>query len=151
MTGPLAARGVNGQVTFDGGTVTITRKGALGRLTVGKGMKQIPVTAITAVQIKPAGLVRGFIQFTIPGGNERRSKFGSQSTDAAKDENSVLFSRSQQAAFQQIADAITVTVRSTGQPERAPLAEELARLAGLHQQGHLSDDEYAAAKARLLG
>ena len=28
---------------------------------------------------------------------------------------------------------------------------ELQKLAGLHQQGILSDDEFAAAKAKLLG
>jgi hypothetical protein len=33
----------------------------------------------------------------------------------------------------------------------AGLSEELARLGELHQQGQLSDDEFAAAKSKLLG
>ena len=73
----ITAVGVNGQVSFDGQWVTITRNGFLARTTVGKGVKKIPIGAISAVQWKPPGpLVNGFIQFTVPGGNERRSQFG---------------------------------------------------------------------------
>lgn len=38
-------------------------------------------------------------------------------------------------------------------PVRRPssVADELAKLAGLHASGALTDDEFAAAKARLLG
>jgi Short C-terminal domain len=36
--------------------------------------------------------------------------------------------------------------------QRAPsMADQLDQLAGLHDQGALSDDEFAAAKAKLLG
>jgi hypothetical protein len=36
--------------------------------------------------------------------------------------------------------------------QRAPsMADQLDQLAGLHNQGALSDDEFAAAKAKLLG
>jgi len=31
------------------------------------------------------------------------------------------------------------------------MADEIAKLADMHQQGLLSDEEFAAAKARLLG
>jgi hypothetical protein len=33
----------------------------------------------------------------------------------------------------------------------ASVADELAKLAALHEQGHLSDAEFAAQKAKLLG
>ncbi|HEX3711708.1 MAG TPA: SHOCT domain-containing protein [Trebonia sp.] len=33
----------------------------------------------------------------------------------------------------------------------SPLLEQLDRLTALHQQGALSDDEFAAAKSKLLG
>lgn len=102
----LEVKGVNGTVLFDGAMVIIRRSGAMARMTIGKGEKRIPLRSISAVQFKPAGLVRGFIQFTIPGGNERRSSFGSQSTDAARDENSVLFGKTQQAEFERLRDAI---------------------------------------------
>lgn len=103
----LEVKGVNGTVLFDGGFVTIRRKGMSARMTVGKGDKRIPLRSISAIQFKPAGMTtRGFIQFTIPGGSERRSRMGSQTIDAAKDENSVLFSKGQQAEFEGLRDAI---------------------------------------------
>lgn len=46
------------------------------------------LASVTAVQWKPAGgMVNGFIQFTLAGGNEPRSRFGRPTTDAANDEN----------------------------------------------------------------
>jgi hypothetical protein len=42
-------------------------------------------------------------------------------------------------------------------PQQAPpaagpsVADQLQQIAGLHQQGVLSDDEFAAAKAKILG
>jgi hypothetical protein len=40
--------------------------------------KRIPVSSIQAVQWKPPGaLVNGYIEFTVPGGNETRSRMGS--------------------------------------------------------------------------
>jgi len=88
----------------------------MARMTVGKGEKRIPVRAIAAIQLKPAGMVRGFIQFTVPGGNEGRSRFGSQSVDAAKDENSVLFTFSQQPAFEQLRSAIEQAISGAPLP-----------------------------------
>jgi hypothetical protein len=107
----LEAVGANGQLAFDGATVTITRNGVMGRLTAGKGEKRIPVRSITAVQWKPPGrLTRGFIQFTIIGGSESRSMAGRRTADAAKDENSVLFGSRQVEAFEAIRDAIDAAI-----------------------------------------
>lgn len=147
----IEAKGVNGQVSFDGQFVTIHRKGGLGRLTVGKGEKRIPISAITAVQWKPPGaLVNGYIQFTVPGGNEGRSRAGHQTTDAAKDENAVVVSRKHEAEFQVLREAIEAAV---GRPAAASggVADELKKLADLHASGVLSDDEFAVQKAKLLG
>jgi Short C-terminal domain len=36
-------------------------------------------------------------------------------------------------------------------PATSPLIDQLNQLAALHQQGVLNDDEFAAAKAKLLG
>lgn len=115
----IEAKGVNGQITFDGQFVTIHRKGALARTTVGKGEKRIPVRSITAVQWKPAGLVRGYIQFTVPGGNESRSRAGRQTVDAAKDENSVLFGRSQTAEFQAVRAAVEQAIANQYAPAQS--------------------------------
>ncbi|OUD03331.1 DUF4429 domain-containing protein [Streptomyces swartbergensis] len=155
----LEAKGHNGQVQFDGQTVTITRKGILGRLSVGKGEKRFHISQISSVQWKPAGpFVNGFIAFSAAGGNERRSKFGSQTSSAVNDENSVLFVRGkQQAAFEELRAAIETAIAthhgpgpSAAQPT-ASTADELAKLASLRDQGVISDDEFQQQKQRILG
>lgn len=103
----ITAKGYLGaQITFDGRTVEIARKG-LAALSGGSGSKRIPVRAITAVQLKPAGvLTNGFIQFTIAGGNEVRAQWGRQTFDAAGDENSVIFRRKDTAQFEELRAAV---------------------------------------------
>ena len=64
-------------------------------------------------------------------------------------ERSAQDARKQEEAFQQY---VRQTVATT--PEGAPgagAADELAKLADLHAKGTLSDEEYAKAKARVLG
>ncbi|MFD7731275.1 DUF4429 domain-containing protein [Kitasatospora phosalacinea] len=149
----IEAKGNTGQVTFDGEYVTITRKGFRARMTVGKGEKRIHVSQITAVQWKPPGmLVNGFIQFTVPGGIERRSGFGSQTGSAAEDENSVLFLKNQAPAFEELREAVDEAIARQHRPASSDsLADELAKLQHLADTGALSAQEYDAAKARILG
>lgn len=150
----MQVKGHNGTVSFYGTFVTITRKGFLARATVGKGEKRIPVGQITAVQFKPAGIVtNGFIQFTIGGGIERRSKFGSQTRDAVEDENSVVFHKAQQPAFEQLRSAIEASIAApvrNGAPQ-PDAVDQLRRLAELRDAGLVSPEEFAATKTRLLG
>lgn len=150
----MDAQGHNGHVSFDGQFVTITRIGALARMSVGKGSKSIPVSSITAVQVKPAGaLTNGFVEFTLAGGNEMRSRAGSQTVNAASNENAVLFTKKQSEAMTALADAVRAAMgRSNGAPvATASVGDELAKLGGLLQQGLITREEFDAQKARLLG
>ncbi len=99
--GAMKCKGVNGTIIFDGTWVTIDRsKGFMARSTVGKGEKRIALTQITSVRWKqPSHMVRGYISFSLPGGVETRSRFGSQTFDAAKDENAVIVAHSQADEF----------------------------------------------------
>lgn len=107
----VRAEGYGGQVDFDGTFVTISRRGFLARATTGKGEKRIPIGAITAVQWKPAGpLVNGFIQFTMAGATEVRSRAGRQTHRAGHDENSVLFTRKQMPAFDALRTEIEAAI-----------------------------------------
>ncbi len=152
----IEARGHNGHVAFDGDYVHIQRKGFLARATAGKGDKRIPITSITAVQWKPAGaFVNGFLQFTIPGGTEGRSRPGASTVDASKDENSVIFTRKQQPAFEAlratVEDAVVASLQTAGPVAAAPsIPEQIQQLAGLRDQGLITPDEYEAKKAELL-
>ncbi|GGV36829.1 hypothetical protein GCM10010293_40320 [Streptomyces griseoflavus] len=154
----IEVKGHNGQIAFDGQYVTITRKGILGRLSVGKGEKRFHISQISSVQWKPAGpLVNGFIAFSAAGGNERRSRFGSQTSNAVNDENSVIFTTRQKTAFEELRKAIEAAIANhhSGNPSAAPpppsVADELAKLATLRDQGAITDAEFQQQKQRLLG
>lgn len=147
----IEAAGTGGQMQFDGQYVTITRNGFLARATHGRGDKKIPLTAISAVQWKPAGMTNGFIQLSI-GGADRQAAKGGRTMNAAKDENSVVFTRKQQSAFEALRAALEQAIASQHTPvAAASVADELGKLAELHRQGTLSDAEFAAQKARILG
>ena len=99
----MEARGRGARVSFDGSYVTIARSGWSAP---GKGEKRIPVQSITAVRWKPAGLMSGYIQFTVLGGSEVHTRSGRQTIDAARDENSVVFARRRQPDFQVLREAV---------------------------------------------
>lgn len=151
----IEASGQGGQISFDGAFVTITRNGFLARASHGRGDKRIPIASISAVQWKPAGpMVNGFIQLSL-GGADRQAAKGSRTMNAAKDENSVVFTRKQQPDFEQLRAALEQAIAAQHAPQAASaapasLADELAKLAGLRDQGILSDSEFEAQKARLL-
>lgn len=153
----LEVKGHTGTVRFDGQTVTIIRKGALARMSVGKGEKQIPLPSISAVQFKPAGIVmNGFIAFTVGGGIERRSGFGHQTSDAARDENSVVFHYAQRKEFEHLRDAVQAALAAhhraatNGGPAQASIPQQIEQLAALRDSGVLDDAEFETKKTELL-
>jgi Domain of unknown function (DUF4429)/Protein of unknown function (DUF2510)/Short C-terminal domain len=152
--GTVEVKGQNGTIAFDADFVTITRTGFFARATIGKGEKRIPVASITAIQWKPAGLVNGFIQFTIGGGNEARSKFGHQTTGAAKDENSVVFVKKQMPAFQALREQIEDVIAQRGRPASVAVAsgplDQLKQLSELRDAGIVTEEEFTAKKVSIL-
>ena len=67
--------GVNGQLELYADKIIIKRKGVLSKLTQGftKGDKTIYIKQISGIDFKLGGnVVNGFIQFTLPGGNEKK-------------------------------------------------------------------------------
>lgn len=149
------APGTNGYATFDGHFVALERVG-MARLTVGKGSKRIAITSITGVQLKPAGaFTNGFIQFTVPGGSERRSAFGSQTLDAVKDENSVVFQKGDEPAFlklrEMIEQAQMTQAKAASAPPAPDVVAQLQQLGQLRDSGIITEEEFNAKKAELLG
>jgi len=103
----LTAKGINGQVSFDGATVVITRDGFVGRSTHGRSEKSFTVGGIGAVQFRPASaLVNGFIQFSVTGEDSKRSIGYGKRGDASRDENAVIFRKSASADFEAVRDAV---------------------------------------------
>ncbi len=89
---------------------------------------------------------------TFSGGNE--SKGGV--FDAVADENTFLFDEKNNAEAEIVRNYIESRMKEirTPQPAKAAvvsLGDELTKLAALRTQGLLSEDEFQAAKTRLLG
>lgn len=145
-------RGHGAEVELREDGLTIKRFGAGSFLTQGiKGEKRIPYSSLTAVQLKSAGrTMSGYIQFSILGGNES----GRGIFDATLDENTVMFTPEQDPDFQQLRDVVEARSSKAKRPQDiAPsrsTADELAKLADLHQRGVLNAEEFAAQKARAL-
>jgi hypothetical protein len=157
--GVIRCKGVNGTLLFDGAWITIDRsKGILARSTVGKGEKKIALTQITSVRWKqPSVMVRGYISFSLAGGVETSSGFGKQTIDAAKDENAVIVAHSQADAFLALKGTIEEAIARQHSPGADAArsvatdpAEQLKKLAELHDSGLLTDEEFEAKRAVLV-
>ena len=156
---PALLKGTNGSVLFDGSFVCILRYGLRARTVVGKGEKRIPVSSLTAVQWKPAGaVVNGFIEFTLGGGNERRSRFGSQTMDAVRDENAIVFTRHQMPGFQGLRAAVERAIATSAlpvpptldRPAAPSVLEQLEQLGRLRHTGVITEEDFVRKKAELL-
>ena len=152
---PITVETRSTTLVFDGYTLTINRTRNTGYQK--KGTRSIPIGQISGIELKPAGKWSGagHIRFVIGGTIERHYRTTQVfKTDVLKDDNAVPFSVSQQPAVEALKAAIEQSIaqqQAGGVQTVGPsLADELAKLQGLYQQGVLSPDEFAAAKARLL-
>jgi hypothetical protein len=113
----------------------------------GRGDKEIPISSVTAVQLKPVGwATSGYIQFAYSGSTE--SKGGV--FNAVKDENTVMFDKKQQPRFEELKNRI-LEAQSAGTTTSTPTkAQEIRELSKLLEDGIISEEEFAAAKRRVL-
>ncbi|MBE7436037.1 MAG: SHOCT domain-containing protein [Anaerolineales bacterium] len=147
-------KGVQGVLELYEDKVTITPKGLLGAINQGlKGTKTIPFSSITAIQFKKSGILSGYLQFTLPGGTESRGGV----LDATKDENSFIFAGGKaNEEAEKVKAYIEKQIQILRNPvtpkqEPASLSSELEKLADLKNKGIISDEEFQAAKKRLIG
>ncbi|MDD1016876.1 DUF4429 domain-containing protein [Pseudomonas rubra] len=143
-------KGHGGSIELSGASITIKRKGVLAFMTQGlKGDKEIPISLLTAIQFKAAGIfTNGYIQFSFQGGSEAKGG----AIQAASDENTVLFTKDQQPAFdilrEKLQSRIGKPVPSNGQ---GSYLDDLERLAALRSSGALTEDEFQIKKRQILG
>ncbi|MFT9076567.1 DUF4429 domain-containing protein [Ethanoligenens sp.] len=147
----LTLKGVAGQLELHENKVVIKRKGALAKMTHGfSGDKEIMIRNITGVQLKLGGFaLNGFIQFTIPGGNESRKGISS----ATQDENTVMFHKDQNKIAQAIKEKIEEIQESQNRPQSASASspsDEIRKLKGLLDDGIITQDEFDSKKNSLL-
>lgn len=101
MADSVKAESQNGSIEFLGNGVIIKTKGA---------SKTIPLSAISGVEFKKAGMMAGYIRLSVPGSADVKGS-GSLSTNknyqVQQDPNAIQFSRSKlNAEFEAVADAI---------------------------------------------
>ena len=118
-----------------------------------KGARTIPFEFITAVQFKrSASFTNGYIQFIL---SEELGKPGDK-FDAARDENTVLFGAKDEKAMEEIKDYIEKQIqllRDPSTPNQSPasIASEIEKLVALKNKGVLTEEEFQAAKKRIIG
>ncbi|OPX63325.1 MULTISPECIES: DUF4429 domain-containing protein [unclassified Methanoregula] len=145
--------GSNGQIELYKDKLVIRREGFLAVLSHGftKGDKTIYLNQITGIQFRQAGLIVGYIQFTLPGGIE--SKKGV--INAAYDENTVTFERSQNEDAIRLKEKIEELVQkmrlNTGGGQAASNADEIRKFKQLLDDGIISRDDFERKKKELLG
>ncbi|CAK7002269.1 DUF4429 domain-containing protein [Tissierella sp.] len=147
----MELKGVNGQLELYNDKVIIRRKGALAKLTQGftKGDKTIYLRQITGIDFKLGGnLVNGYIQFTLPGGNEKSKG----AFEATQDENSVMFKKKDNDIAMQIKSKIEELQQKEINPtSNTSNAEEIRKYKELFDEGIITEEEFDKKKKELLG
>lgn len=165
----ITARGISGQLSFDGQSVTITRRGLLPWLLTGSGgTKSIPLKSVSAVQHRRCGFYQGYLQLSIAGELEGGGR-GTGRNPFVKDENTLVFYFRANNDFAAMADTLRAAVRDTANgvaPKLdgvapAPVAAapansshsifaEISQLAALRDTNAITAQEFNAKKSELL-
>lgn len=152
----MELKGVNGQIELYENEIIVKRKGFLAKSTQGffKGDKTIYLNQITGIEFKEGGnIVNGYIQFTVPGGIERRGGlFGKDG--AVKDENTVMFQKKHNDIAKEIKLYIENRIATKYQPSvnsKVDGPEEIRQYKQLYDDGIITKEEFEAKKKEILG
>jgi hypothetical protein len=113
----LVARGLEGQMFFDGHNVTIQRRGLIPFLTHGSGgTKTIQLRSVTAVQHRRCGFFHGYLQLSVAGELDRTNS--GQNESMSKDENAIVFYFVANRQFQEMAETLrqSISELAAGEP-----------------------------------
>ncbi|WP_407346410.1 SHOCT domain-containing protein [Lactococcus petauri] len=136
-------------VTLNDSEIIINRKGLNNFLNVGlTSGKTIPISNITAVQFKEAGLSSGYIQLSVLGDK------GQRGLTANTDENTIMFSKKYQDHALRIKDIIenkiTNNQLSSEQTNTKNNLKQLKTLKELLDSEIITQDEFNQKKKQLL-
>jgi hypothetical protein len=143
----ISFKGRNGRIELYKDVVRLDRGTAMGFLLQGlKGKKDIYFHNITSIQIKKPGFAVGYLQFSIPGGNEsRRGAF-----DALHDENTITFiGKDNYEKALKIKEYIEKKIKSKSSGTLSS-ADEIEKLHSLMEKGVISKKEFEAKKKQIL-
>jgi Domain of unknown function (DUF4429)/Short C-terminal domain len=132
-----------------GDSVIISSSGANVMIFRGmQGQRSIPIRSITSVQVKlGTTFFPGYINLSYPGGKEFQGGLAA----AAADPDTLIFNRKTNAEVEKFAAEINRLRASLQSRPILSTADEIAKLVELHENGTLSDEEFAMAKRKVLG
>lgn len=150
-----SAKGTNGTLMVKENTIELVRSGFNARLLGLRGNKEILIKNITSIQFKKPGLLtNGFIQFAFSGSSE--SKGGV--FDATKDENSIVFAKSELKNFEMLKDIINEKRNNLQNPspqmthvQDEDIYSQIEKLSILKDKGIVTLEEFEIKKKHLLG
>ena len=134
-------------------SVLIRKRGWANALASGlNGERVIRISSLTVVQMKPAGLLPGYILFSYAGSKP----FMGGIWQATQDPDAFVFNKDlneQAADFKaKVEQAMRDSKKSASSNNTSgTLTDELRKLAEFKNQGILSEQEFEAAKKKLLG
>lgn len=139
-------------ITLKGNSLKISRRGFTNRINHGNsGYKEFDITSISSVQVKkPTFFTKGFIQFTFPGSSENKKGL----TSAITDENSVIYTKTDEDKIQEIKKYIDAIIYNVSEPQQSmasSAADEIKKLKELLDQDILTQEEFDAKKKQILG
>ncbi len=142
--------GVNGQLELYADKIIIKRKGVLSKLTQGftKGDKTIYIKQISGIDFKLGGnVVNGFIQFTLPGGNEKKGG----AFQATQDENTVMFKKKDNDFAIKLKEKVEELMNTDIESKKSiSNADEIRKYKELFREGIISEKEFNIKKQELL-
>jgi hypothetical protein len=143
----ISFKGRNGKIELYKDFVRFDRGTVMGFLMQGlKGKKDIYFHNITSIQIKKPGFTVGYMQFSIPGGNEsQRGVFNS-----LDDENTISFANKKDyEKALKIKEYIDKKTKSKNSNSSSS-ADEIEKLHSLFQKGIITKKEFEEKKKKLL-
>lgn len=148
----MELKGTNGQLELYEDVVIIKRNGLIAMLSQGimKGDKTIYLNQITAVQFKEAGLITGgYIQFTLPGGNENTGGL------IGNDENTVCFEKKDNELGLKMKLEIERLIQNSSKINttnyRINNPDDIRKYKELLDDGIITQEEFDKKKSEILG
>lgn len=158
----MRLKGINGTIIAYDDKVVIERSGffAWASFSGSKGDKTYFYSSLSSIGYKKPSLTNGYFQFIVAGSNPSAPKFEGLMHVATKetreDENLVLLSGYMNPAdadqLYEILIKKVLDAKSSNSGQGSPSgADEIKKYSDLYKQGIISEEEFTAAKKKILG
>jgi len=151
----IEAKGYNGTLILTENSLILKRSGFLSKMQFGSSDKEIPLRSITALQFKETSMWSnlGYIQIIYKGSIEKQVRI---LNGASSDENTILFKKNQEKAFQEIKTKVNNIISNgfssaNNHSNQTNDLNDLEKLAELKTKGIITEEEFALKKKQILG